>query len=38
MKIKTKLLRMFYPDDDGWKRRVWKQGKEAVEAALNHLH
>jgi hypothetical protein len=38
MKIKTELLRMFYPDDDGWKRRVWKQGKEAVEAALNHLH
>jgi hypothetical protein len=36
-KIKTKLLRVFYPDDDTWKLKVWKQGKEVVEQALGHL-
>jgi len=36
-KIKTKLLRVFYPDDDTWKLKVWKQGKEVVEQALDHL-
>jgi hypothetical protein len=33
-KIKTKLLRVFYPDANDWKKKVWKQGKEVVEEAL----
>jgi hypothetical protein len=37
VKIKTELLRMFYPDDERWKLKVWKQGKEAVDKALAHL-
>jgi predicted deacylase len=36
-KIKTKLLRAFYPDDDAWKLKVWNQGKEVVKQALNHM-
>ena len=36
-RIKTKLLRAFYPDDDTWRIKVWQQGKEVVEQALGHL-
>jgi hypothetical protein len=36
-KIKTNLLRAFYPDDDSWRYKVWKQGKEVVEQAIYHL-
>ena len=36
-KIKTKLLRMFYPDDDAWKLKVWEQGQKIVGQTLAHL-
>jgi hypothetical protein len=36
--IKTELLRVFYPDNDAWKKQVWQQGKEVVEQVLSHLH
>ena len=35
--IKTELLRVFYPDNDVWKKQVWEQGKEVVEQVLDHL-
>jgi Protein of unknown function (DUF2817) len=35
--IKAELLRVFYPNDDKWKERVWNQGQEIVEQALVHL-
>jgi hypothetical protein len=35
--IKTELLRVFYPDNDVWKKQVWEQGKEVVEQVLAHL-
>ena len=35
--IKKDLLQAFYPDDDEWKREVWRQGREVVEEVLNHL-
>jgi succinylglutamate desuccinylase len=34
--IKTELLRVFYPDNDAWKKQVWQQGKEVVEQVLSH--
>jgi hypothetical protein len=36
-KIKAEFLRIFYPNTEGWKLRIWKQGKEVVEQALAHL-
>jgi len=36
-RIKSKLLRAFYPDDDTWKIKVWQQGKEVVELAIKHM-
>jgi hypothetical protein len=36
-KIKTELLRMFYPDDDAWKLKVWEQGQKIVGQTLAHL-
>ncbi|MDB4285435.1 M14 family metallopeptidase [bacterium] len=35
--IKEDLLRAFYPDDDEWKHKVWRQGREAVDEVLNFL-
>ncbi len=35
--IKTNLLRAFYPNDDSWRLKVWKQGKEVVELAFEHM-
>ena len=32
-RIKTALLRMFYPDDDEWKRQVRHRGQEIVSQA-----
>ena len=36
-KIKNELLRVFYPDTEDWKLKVWQQGKEVVTQALSHL-
>ena len=36
-RIKSDLLRAFYPDKEDWKTQVWNQGKEVVEEALAHL-
>jgi len=36
-KIKTNLLRVFYPDDDIWKLKVWEQGQKLVEQVLTHI-
>ena len=36
-KIKAELLRVFYPNTDEWKTKVWKQGKEVVEQVLAQL-
>ena len=36
-KIKEKLLRVFYPNEDDWKLKIWKQGKEVVEQAIPHM-
>ena len=36
-KIKTKLVRAFYPDGDDWKAAVWEQGQEVVERAAATL-
>jgi hypothetical protein len=33
-KIKSELLRVFYPNTDEWKLQVWQQGKEIVDQAL----
>ena len=33
-RLKTKLLRAFYPDREDWKPQVWKQGKEIIEQAI----
>jgi len=35
--IKTELLRVFYPDIDDWREKVWKQGKVVVEQALDYM-
>jgi len=34
-KIKTDLLRAFYPDDDDWRHQIWIQGKQAVRRVLH---
>jgi predicted deacylase len=36
-RIKTNLLRVFYPDDDIWKLKVWEQGQKLVEQVLTHI-
>lgn len=36
-RIKTELRRVFYPDTEAWKARVWEQGAEVVAAALSGL-
>jgi hypothetical protein len=36
-RIKTQLLRAFYPDDAAWKAGVWKLGKQVVDQALHHF-
>lgn len=36
-KIKSKLLRAFYPSDLKWKFKVWIQGREIVEQVLIYL-
>ena len=36
--IKARMRAVFYPDTDLWKARVWRQGKEVVEQALNALN
>ena len=35
--IKSELKRVFYPENDDWKRAIWLQGKESVQQALNNL-
>jgi hypothetical protein len=35
--IKAEMRRVFYPDTDEWKARVWAQGKEVVEQAVAGL-
>lgn len=37
-KIKSELLRVFYPNTDDWKLQVWQQGKEIVDQALFSIH
>jgi hypothetical protein len=34
-KIKERLLRAFYPDDELWKRKAWEQGRLVIEQALS---
>lgn len=36
-RIKTDLLRAFYPDADDWRAAVWRQGEEVVAKALRGL-
>ena len=36
-RIKQQFLKMFYPDDEFWKQRVWEQGALAVRQALAAL-
>jgi hypothetical protein len=36
-KIKAELVRVFYPNTEEWKTKVWRQGKEVVEQALAQL-
>lgn len=35
--IKAEIRRVFYPDTDDWKTRVWNQGREIVDQALAGL-
>ena len=35
--IKAEMRRVFYPDTDDWKDRVWRQGKEVVDRTLAGL-
>ena len=37
VKIKAELLHVFYPDDIGWKRAVWRKGRSAVDEAMKCL-
>lgn len=37
-KNKAELKRVFYPDNNDWKRAVWVQGREVVQQALVNLH
>jgi len=37
-RIKQQFLKMFYPDDDWWKRGVWEQGELVVRQALASLN
>jgi hypothetical protein len=37
VKIKAELLHVFYPDDIGWKRAVWRKGGSAVDEAMKCL-
>jgi hypothetical protein len=36
-RIKQQLLQAFYPDDDRWRRKVWKEGALVLEQALAAL-
>jgi predicted deacylase len=36
-KIKSELLRVFYPNANEWKSQVWNHGKEIVVQALRHF-
>ena len=36
-RIKSDLLRAFYPDADDWRAAIWRQGEESVEKALQGL-
>ena len=36
--IKARMRAVFYPDTNLWKERVWHQGKQVVEQALNALN
>ncbi len=36
-RIRSALRHAFYPDSDRWKTKVWDQGYEAVEQAMNGL-
>ncbi len=36
-KIKQKLLRAFYPDDDDWRAEIWRQGCDVVEHAMKAI-
>jgi hypothetical protein len=33
-KIKSELLRVFYPKDNAWKRAVWEKGRSVVDKSL----
>jgi hypothetical protein len=33
-KIKSELLKVFYPDTEDWKLQVWQQGKNIVDQAV----
>ena len=37
IKIKSEMLRVFYPDSSHWKARAWKQGEEVVTQAISGL-
>jgi predicted deacylase len=37
-KIKARMQRIFYPDEDGWKRLVYRQANEVVDSALTGLN
>ena len=36
-KIKTQLLRAFYPEQDEWKRMVWGIGKDVIQKTVSYL-
>lgn len=36
-KIKSDLLRVFYPNTDDWKLQIWNHGKQIVDQALRHF-
>jgi len=37
-KIKTSLLRAFYPDNNDWKKAVWEIGRKVIESAVVSFH
>lgn len=36
-KIKSQLLRVFYPEQDAWRHSVWKIGKDVIQKAISYL-
>ncbi len=36
-KVRKSFIKVFYPDNDQWKHKVWLQGKRVVEDLLAHM-